>query len=696
MRALVRTTTVRATTVRSTTVRAAVVVVLGIGLALGAAPTGAQTTPTSTPAAPVTRAQLQLVAQDPWTPLGGETRLGLAVTTPPEDAMVSLTVGQALTTRRQYDSAAQGAPITSVLGQTSVPLAELAVDDDTGRRTLTVGLQSPNDARDATRLNVRRPGVYPLDVELRDADDQTVATLRTMLVVAEADRPTVAEPLGVAWVLPVAAAPSFLPNGEPDREVLASMRPNGRLGEMAFALRTAADVPVTLAPTAETVEAWSGAGTVDPTIESTFDALRAATTGRTVLNGPYVPIDLAALLASGLTSAVDDELARGSDVLARTLGTTLDAHTRLVRPASPAAVTRLRAGGVDQVVVPGDALVGPEARYTLAQPVTLSLPGTSEPVTALPTDTGFEALLTADLPAAQRIQLVLAGLALVALEQPAIPRVVTIVNPDGVHLPAELYGAMLRGLRDNPYLRPMTTAEAFATVPVDPPAPTVTANAATSVRELTVPATAAPSITTEQYRDQRVRLNSFGALTQPGDPAVAEADRSLLASVATGWPSDIAGARARAHLGVVDRVIDELVGLIEVPDPRTITLTSRSGEIPLTFRNETGFPIRLRAALASDKLFFPHGAVLDFELPPKSTTLRVAVEARTSGTFPLDLEVTSTDGVLSISHRRLQVRSTFVSTVGVVLMASAVAFLALWWGLDLRRRRRRRRQPTTT
>jgi hypothetical protein len=38
------------------------------------------------------------------------------------------------------------------------------------------------------------------------------------------------------------------------------------------------------------------------------------------------------------------------------------------------------------------------------------------------------------------------------------------------------------------------------------------------------------------------------------------------------------------------------------------------------------------------------------------------------------------------------VRSTFVSTLGIVLMGSAVLFLAVWWGFDLRRRRRRRIQ----
>ena len=192
------------------------------------------------------------------------------------------------------------------------------------------------------------------------------------------------------------------------------------------------------------------------------------------------------------------------------------------------------------------------------------------------------------------------------------------------------------------------------------------------------------------YVGQRNRLNSFGALAQPGDPAWAAADRSILASVTSAWPLDAGRTRAARHLATVDKVIDGFVSLIEVPDTRTITLTSRSGEIPLTFRNETGYPVRLRAALSSNKLSFPNGSVLELELPPKSSTWRVAVETRTSGTFPISLEVTSIDGVLPISQRRLEVRSTFVSTVGIVLMVSAVLFLAAWWGWDLRRRRRRR------
>ena len=259
-----------------------------------------------------------------------------------------------------------------------------------------------------------------------------------------------------------------------------------------------------------------------------------------------------------------------------------------------------------------------------------------------------------------------------------------MANLDNLDAPTDLFAAVLDGLRNNPYVQPVTVAQAFdAVAPESTPGPK---------RDLVTIPSAEPVVSPFTYVAQRSRLNSFGAIATPGDPAVAAADRSILASVSSAWPLDAGRSRAARHLATVDQLINGFVNLIEVPDTRTITLTSRSGEIPLTFRNETGSPVRLRVALSSDKLSFPQGSVLELELPPKSSTWRVAVETRTSGTFPISLEVTSIDGVLPISQRRLEVRSTFVSTVGIVLMVSAVVFLAVWWGLDLRRRRRRKPQ----
>jgi hypothetical protein len=675
---------------------AAVVAVVATASGLAGPIAGAQTTQ---PAAGTGDARIGLVSQDAWTPVGGDARLGIEIDQAPPGASVVASVGQAITSRTEYDELALGAPLGSVLSQLSVPLGFLP-PDALGVRSLGLGLQSPAETRDPNRLNVRRPGVYPVDIELRDVDDIPVAAFRTMLVVAEADQPTVNERLRVAWVLPVTAAPSFLPDGDPDEQVASEFRPSGRLGRIALALQANPAVPVTLAPTAETVEAWERAARTDPLVQSTFDALVASTANRTVLDGPYVPIDLPALLDHGLTAAVDDVLARGSAVLGPTMAATVDPRTRVLRPASAAALARLQVTGVDRVIVPAESLASaPETKFTLAQPVVLASPTSptsGEPVRALTTDPELQALLTSSLSPAQRAQLILASMSLVALEAPNQPRVATILDPDEFDVPSELYDALLTGLQDHPFLQPVTTTEAFDTISPDPPAIRADGSPGSAIRELAAAPANAPAISAAAYDRQRTRLNSFGALTRAGDPAVADADRSLLASVSDAWTPDIAPARANAHLAVVDQAIDELVGQIEVPDPRTITLTSRSGEIPLTFVNDTGYPIRLRAALASEKLLFPEGSVIDLDLPPKSTTVRVAVEARTSGTFPLDLEVTSTDGVLSISQRRLEVRSTFVSTVGWVLMASAVAVLAVWWGIDLRRRRRRRRQPTPT
>jgi hypothetical protein len=313
-------------------------------------------------------------------------------------------------------------------------------------------------------------------------------------------------------------------------------------------------------------------------------------------------------------------------------------------------------------------------------------PTATESVEALATDPGFQRILTSDLGPALRAQLLLGGLTVVASEAPSMRRVITLANPDDFDALPTFYTAMLAGLRNHPYLQAVSAAQGFASASDSP------TSAPPVERELVATTSTEPHVSAAAYGNQRARLNELGLLTQGTDPEVALADRSLLASVTSAWPLDAGRARAERHLAIVDRAVDRFIDLIEVPNPRTITLTSRSGAIPLTFRNESGQSVPIRVVLDSDKLLFPGGSVLDLELPPRSSTVRVAVETRTSGTFPIKLEVTSIDGVLPISHRRLEVRSTFVSTLGIVLMGSAVLFLAVWWGLDFRRRRRRRTQ----
>jgi hypothetical protein len=83
--------------------------------------------------------------------------------------------------------------------------------------------------------------------------------------------------------------------------------------------------------------------------------------------------------------------------------------------------------------------------------------------------------------------------------------------------------------------------------------------------------------------------------------------------------------------------------------------------------------------------------VCELSLTSQNLTLKVPVETRSSGVFPLEVSLYSADGAILLSHDADTVRSTAISEVGVVLIVLAVVSLAGWWIRDLRHGRRARR-----
>ena len=645
-----------------------------------------------------TTAAITLAAQDAWDVAG--TSLHLQIKVPDAlaipDASISLVAYQPVASRAAFDRVVAGAVPSSVLDQVVIPLSSLPTDP-TGTRTLTVGLESAGAARDATRLSLRRAGVYPVTVELRDSDERTRSSFTTMAVIAAAAPDGNAQPLparlGVAWVWPLVTGPSTLPDGSDDPAVTAELRPLGRLGRQAGALTRAGDVPLTLAPGPETLEAWVAQGRDDAGIGRGAAAVLDAAGRAQVVSGTYVPTDLPSLLAAGLTNAVDGQLVRGDETLGRLLGTRTDARTALARPIDGASLARLRAGGVDRLIVDDSAIAPASARATLTRPFSLQPPPalvTSGPVAAVANDTGIARLLEGDgvLPGAAtsalRAQLTLAAMSVMAETQPGAVRAVVVVNPPDLNAPASLLDAVLTGLRGHPWLQPQTVGDVFASV-----APETTGNSVT--RELVPYAPPAPPVDAATYNAAQERLGAFGSLAGTDDPIALAGDRSLLLSESATFTGPEGQVRASATIGSIAFSIEAFLAQVHVPRPSTVTLTSRSGEIPLTFRNDTGQRIDVLIELASPKLTFPQGSSRLITLEPKSTTVRFAVESRTSGTFPLQLRVRSPDGGLPVADTRFRVRSTVVSAVGIVLMGGAAVFLALWWAIHIRRARRARR-----
>jgi hypothetical protein len=633
-----------------------------------------------------------LARQDAWIAPGAGFVMGFEAADVPAGAQVALTVHDALQSRTGFDASIDGDNLPPTRDRRTVPFDQLVADPSTGQRLLAL----PSDALGAN-------GVFPLEVDLRSAADVSLAHFVTHAVVAPvgADNAlTVGQPLNVAWVWPLQAEPAYLKvSGDfpVNPTTLADLGPEGRLGRQAAQLAGNTDVPLTLAPSPETLDAWNALATKFPELAGGPPAIRSTIDRNQVLAGPFVPLDLPSLERAGLqgivgssTATQESAFARGVATLESFLGAHVDPSTALPGPLDQSALATLQNANVRQLVVDGKALTPVNEKFTPAHPYKVqTVAGTdSSAATVVATDTGLEQFLTGDAPPALRAAHLLAGLALVAGEQPSISRGITIANPVDWDADDTFVTAVLAGLRGNPLLHATTVQgllQSVAAATVDDQV-----DGAPVYRQLQGYAPPLPPVTASQYADGVQSRNRVASVVPPGDPRVASADRALASSLASAWSTPSGREAAGRLLASIRDSVDNYLRQVEVQPGSTVTITSSKAEIPISFKNDGDDQVTVHLRLDSDRLLFPEGAEQDVILPAKhNTTVRVAVETRGSGTVPVLLTVTTPDG-LSIDKKTIKVRSTFVSGVGVFLTVGAVVFLAIWWGWDIHRRRKKR------
>jgi hypothetical protein len=641
-----------------------------------AAPAAAQTdTSTGTPT-------LELAGQSAWAPVGGGFLLRLQASGIPAGAQLSLTLHDRLQSRTAFDGSVNGGSLGSTRSLDRIPFDTIPTDT-TGAKVVFL-----------TAPQLSGGGVYPLEVDLRSADDQPIAGFVTDEVVADTGADgslTVGRPLSVAWVWPLRAEPAYLPSGLPDPAVVADLEPAGRLGRQVATLAADPGVAVTLAPSPETLDAWQALAPKSPGLASGVASLRAAAAHDQVLTGPFVPLDYPSILAGGLAGILPDEQSRGVTSLESFLGAPLDPSTVLPGPLDATSLQLLQNANVRRLVVQDSALLPVTEKYTPAHPYQLQTVAgdASTTVTVAPADSGLERFLTGDDPPALRAAHLLAGLALVAGEQPSISRGVTLVNPDRWDADPTFIAAMLAGLQGNPLLRASTVSDLLTNVPVA--TTDGTADSEPLLRQLAPYKAPAPPLSLADYENARRDVVSVQNLVGATDPRALAGERALASSETALWANPAGRRKASALVGGIDNSVQNYLNQIEIPAQSTITITSSKADIPITMKNNGDTPITVHVALLSDRLLFPDGSERDVVLPPgRSTTLRIAVETRSSGTSPATMTVTAA-GLPVGQPRQITVKSSFVSGVGLFLTIGAVVFLALWWGWDIHRRRKKGR-----
>lgn len=550
-------------------------------------------------------------------------------------------------------------------------------------------------------------GVYPLVLRLLVAGEPS-DEVRTAVVVTGAER---GPPVRAALVLPL-DGPFEVPRDDVyARDPLAGdLGPEGRLPALAAELAAAEDLPLTLAVSPTVLEqaalASQGYTTRDEAglVEVLPDdgpARRAAdllSDVRSVVARPDVEqvalaradADLVALVRGGYADEARRALAGG--VVLEELTGTRPVQGYLWPPDAidPATLAVAEETGTQTLLLGADAVAVDRGDELSPSPTHRLVVPSGAQVTAVVADPWAAPLLArgdagVDGPAlaAQRVLVETAAL---YAERPyaAQPRGILLLPPQRFDPDPPFLRALLRGLAHAGWLEPVTVPGLVTEVAAAPDA------------ELAYPPSAAAAELGASYLGRLARArDTVGPLARlvPGDGGLATASDRLLRLAAS---VDFRDDRA-AGLALVERTAAQATDVfraVTVSRGPLITLTSRSGSVPVTLRSTGATELDVAVTVSSNDFTFPDGTTQDLtlepaqEATPSERVVTFRAEARTpGGTRPLTVRVTDTSGARVLAEGSVVVRSTGFSPVAVLLTAGAALVLGIWWTRDARRRR---------
>jgi len=556
-------------------------------------------------------------------------------------------------------------------------------------------------------------GVYPLEAALVDSTSTTpLASFTTHLVYAPTAPGLV--PLGVALVLPTGTTPALSSSGAPtlDPARLAS------LTELLAPIVARPGLRLTVALYPQLLVALERDHSRQAAhVLALVDRVLAGEPGRLppvrheVLGTTFTPVDPTALTRARLGGELDAQLARGAQVLEAGLHRPV-VPTPFVTygPLDTASLELLVRSGVHDLVVPSPDVTTLPGTTPLAvartSPFALDLAGrTSSGVSSstrgsqagapsgphptaghlaaplsLVADPELAAHFSGDAtdPVLAAHQL-LADLAEIYFDAPSDPQRRGVVVAPRTWQPDEAFlSTVLGGLVDSPILATLTVQQAFTALPVggngSPPA------------EQLVPGTPTATVPGAAIVSARHAVASVQSVLPADHALVAHLRDDVLLAQSSGL-----GSRARrVYSQAATDALHELTTVLQPSGGRTVTLTSRTGDIPIGIVSSSHFAVHALVELRDPSLAFSGRTIRPSPVVfgSKTTTIDYKVTARTSGASRLDIEIVAPVGGTILLRSSLSVHATAVSGVAIALSAGALLVLAVWWLRSVLRHRR--------
>lgn len=144
-----------------------------------------------------------------------------------------------------------------------------------------------------------------------------------------------------------------------------------------------------------------------------------------------------------------------------------------------------------------------------------------------------------------------------------------------------------------------------------------------------------------------------------------------------------------AHVRGLRAQLRALRNSVQIPEALTFTLGGRESDLRLQLRNDADQQLTVLVTVESAKLQFPTGPQR-IDVPAQSSIdVIIPVVARANGTFPLEVGLTTPDGVTAVGRRvEMTARVSALAGLGQVVTGAAILILLSWWVSHWRAKRR--------
>ena len=618
--------------------RMLIAVLLALGISIMSANPGA--------ASEESAGGLQVIDQSPITRVGEFFDLVLRLPGVVTDGdQMTLTIHEPVADEPQFVASSRGENLGGVLASQRFDLPDLQPDV---WGLAKISLLITDAGVDGIRLV--QPGVYPISIEMRTANQELIGKLVTHLIRVDESIPGKLPIVFVADLRNLGAAPK---------------NPSSFIDTWLSVLGDHRSIPVSV-----TVHPVSISETLSSSVASSF-----VNTKHELIRSPYTPINEAALVDAGLSEEVAFLTQMGVESLA-TIGMLAPPTLWVGHGEADSSQVDVRWDrGIRELIVESVALSSAPEKNPRG------------PVELLSDKSIFRGLVVDvlsqrqahDTPASEAHR-ILSHLATIALTEQSNSLITIDLGRD--NRSPEFADVLLRGIDTLDWLAPLPASEAVTRSLLQgdgqPRQHRLRSRLSSVNQDFT------------DYREATRHLKAIRSMVRDEDAQEYDAlSQELLLSLS----SEVSALTQKDLWQSTVDLIRLQTSLVDIPPDESIQLTSQKASVPFSFQNRAGIPLRVELRIISERLTvedFDDGESTTLVLEPGVTTHRFRLRALGSGSFPVSIELHSPDGELLVGKAQAALRATTPTGVGLALTIGAAVFLASWWLLDSRRRKNRR------